>query len=133
MESKGEAIIRHLLEREHYKFKQEVSFPDLKGFKNSVLRFDFKIDHPALGPCLVEFQGVQHYEYNQHFSKSKQKWRYAQQMDIRKASYCLLHKIPLFIIPYTDIGELKEASDIFQKKYRVKNKNHTMLNKPSKN
>ena len=47
-----------------------------------------------------------------------------QENDRRKNSYFLAKNIPLYRIPYWEVYNLKTADDIFQEKFRVKDRWH---------
>lgn len=121
--SKGESKIVDLLNQARIHFEREKTFSDLKHGK---FRFDFLI-HVRGADRIVEFNGEQHYEYVGKFYKDKVEWRQAIGRDMRKISYCLAHNIPLYIIPYWEIDNIKCASDLFQPKYlaRDRYKNYT--------
>lgn len=121
--SKGENKITGLLNQAKIRFEREKTFSDLKHGK---FRFDFLIHVPG-ADCIVEFNGEQHYEYVGKFYKDKVEWRQAMGRDMRKISYCLAHNIPLYIIPYWEIDNIKSADDLFQPKYlaRDRYKNYT--------
>lgn len=123
LESKGEQRVREILERERFHFIQEYSFPDLRSYKGKPLRFDFAVfnDDSVVAAC-IEVSGRQHFEYVPHFSKNKILWQYARERDLQKAQYCLVHKIPLYSIPYCDIELLNSSEDIFRSLYCVKRK-----------
>jgi hypothetical protein len=42
--------------------------------------------------------------------------------DMRKISYCLAHNIPLYIIPYWEIDNIKRAEDLFNPKFLAKDR-----------
>ena len=119
MRSKGEQLIATLLNKGHIKYKTEATFPDCKGYRGKLLRFDFYIPSKK---CCIEWHGEQHYRFIKHFSKSKKEWLYRREMDLKKAQYCLDNGITLYAIPYTDYDLLKSADDLFQDKYKVKSK-----------
>ena len=121
--SKGENKIVDLLNQARIRFEREKTFSDLKHGK---FRFDFLI-HVHGADCIVEFNGEQHYEYVGKFYRDKTEWRQAMGRDMRKISYCLAHNIPLYIIPYWEIDNIKCADDLFQPKYlaRDRYKNYT--------
>lgn len=121
--SKGENKIVDLLNQARIRFEREKTFSDLKHGK---FRFDFLI-HVHGTDCIVEFNGEQHYEYVGKFYRDKTEWRQAMGRDMRKISYCLAHNIPLYIIPYWEIDNIKCADDLFQPKYlaRDRYKNYT--------
>lgn len=122
LESKGEQRVREILEQERFCFVQEYSFPDLHSYKGKALRFDFAVFNGDSVAACIEVQGRQHFEYVQHFSKNKILWQYARERDLQKAQYCLVHKIPLYSIPYCDIELLNSSEDIFRPLYCVKRK-----------
>ena len=126
MESKGELAIRNILEKARIPFIQEYSPPDLTSIKNKPLRYDFAIlDVSGTVDkviALVEFDGKQHFEYVEFFSKKKQKWDYMREMDVRKNKYALMNDIPLYRIPYDKLGALNSVEDIFLEDYRIKTK-----------
>lgn len=130
MESKGEMIIRSILEEEGVFFRQEYSFSDCKSFKGKPLRFDFAIFKDGKVEFLCEVDGRQHFEYVEFFSKNKQKWKYQREMDVQKNSYALAHGIPLYRIPFNRIEELKTIEDIKNDEFLVKNRFHNYLNNP---
>ena len=122
MESKGEILIRKILQKEGYFFKQEYSFPQLKSYKGAPLRFDFAVFNGSKPAALIEWQGEQHYHYVEHFTKNKINWKYARERDLQKARFALLNGIPLYCIPYSDYDKIHTSKDIFSDMYLIKNK-----------
>ena len=111
--SKGEDKIIDILNRARIRFEREKTYSDLKHGK---FRFDFLI-HLRGADCIVEFNGEQHYEFVGKFYKNQLEWRQAQGRDMRKITYCLAHKIPLYIIPFWEIDNIKTVEDLFQPKF----------------
>jgi hypothetical protein len=107
--SKGENRIIDLLNAAHIRFEREKTYSDLKHGK---FRFDFLI-HLHSADCIVEYNGEQHYEFVGKFYKNQAEWRQAMGRDMRKISYCLAHNIPLYIIPYWELENIKCAEDLF--------------------
>lgn len=122
--SKGENKITDLLNQARIRFVREKTFSDLK---HGTFRFDFYIPNVLGGDCIIEFNGEQHYEFVGKFYKNQVEWRQALGRDMRKISYCLAKNIKLFIIPYWEIDQIKCANDLFQEKYRARDryKNYT--------
>lgn len=112
--SKGEEKIISLLKKGGYKFEREKSFKDLK---RGLYRFDFYVHRARAKDCLVEFQGQQHYTHVSKFYSCRADFEKAKERDRRKISYCLAHDIPLYIIPYWELENLKTAKDLFSKKF----------------
>lgn len=121
--SKGENKIIDLLNAAHIRFEREKTYSDLRHGK---FRFDFLI-HLHGADCIVEYNGEQHYEFVGKFYKNQAEWRQAMGRDMRKISYCLAHNIPLYIIPYWELENIKCAEDLFQLKFRARDryKNYT--------
>ena len=63
--SKGEERIIKLLKKGRYRFEREKRFSDLKKGK---YRFDFYVVGGRAVPCLIELQGMQHYQPVRKFS-----------------------------------------------------------------
>lgn len=115
--SKGEEKIILLLKKGHYKFEREKSFTDLKRGK---YRFDFYVY--GTQPCLVEFQGKQHYQYVSKFYRNRAQFESAKERDRRKISYCLANKIPIYIIPYWELDSMYSAAELFQDRFLAKSR-----------
>lgn len=101
--SKGEIIIKNILEEHHINFIQEYTFTDLKSDKNHLLRFDFAIlkDGGSLD-FLIEFDGRQHFFKSEIFKMDDQNFEYRKSLDEKKNRYCQNNHIKLIRIPYTD-------------------------------
>lgn len=122
--SKGEEKIAKILEVNNLKFKREVTFPDLKGIKNNLLRFDFGVYENGNLLFLIEMDGAQHFSYNKHFHKNISNFNRAREWDRKKNSYCLIHQIPLIRIPYWSLDQLTLVDLLKNPDYRVTNKWH---------
>lgn len=68
--SKGEQKLINLFRRGGIHFEREVSFEDLHGKGQTLLRFDFALYHNNKICCLVEYDGIQHFQYTPHFHKN---------------------------------------------------------------
>lgn len=95
IKSKGEEIIKKSLCRLGLDYKQEFSFCDLKAI--NYLRFDFAIFSNNNLVCLIEFQGIQHYQDLGEFGKQQR-----ETTDQMKRDYCAVHSIPLYEIAYDE-------------------------------
>ena len=113
-----EEKIIELLQKSKIDFQREKRFTNLKKGK---YRFDFEV-YVEGAPVLLEIQGEQHHQYVGKFYNTRAEFKTAQERDRCKISYCLSHGIPLYIIPYWEIDNLRSASDIFQEKYRARNR-----------
>lgn len=117
--SQGEEKIINLLKKGKYKFEREKRFSDLK---HGLYRFDFYVYGGRSTPCVLEFNGYQHYAQLKKFQPTARDFRAQQERDRRKISYCLSHNIPLYIIPYWELDSIRTAADLFKDKYRAKDK-----------
>ena len=111
--SKYEEQIIHLLRAAGVKFIREKTYDDLKGGR---FRFDFYL--PGFD-CLIEIDGEQHFRQVTKFQRTRAEFLKQQEHDRQKNSYCLANNIALFRIPYWELPNIKQASDLFQKKFRV--------------
>lgn len=105
--SVGELKIKEILDQNNICYKEQISFPNLKGEAN-VLRFDFGLYRDNTLLCLIEINGIQHYEPVEHFGGEK---RFLQQKkyDNLKVDYCKNYNIPLIIIPYYEIKDINKS------------------------
>lgn len=104
--SKGELLIKQILDVSNIKYKQQYKFNDLKH--KDFLKFDFaviNIDNTV--EYLIEFNGEQHYKLKRKFHKSQENFITNQYRDSLKVSYCLEKNIPLYIIKFDDDINLK--------------------------
>lgn len=111
--SKYEEQVIRLLRAANIKFIREKTFSDLKGGR---FRFDFYL--PGF-ECLIEVDGLQHFKQVSKFQRTRAEFLKQQEHDRQKNSYCLANHITLFRIPYWELSNIKQANDLFQKKFRV--------------
>lgn len=116
--SKGEQLIKSILENENVRYQQEKIFTDLR---NGKMRFDFFL--PELG-ILLEYDGEGHFQQIKKFYKNQQEFNHAKQNDRYKNSYALSRGIPLYRIPYWDINKITTLNDITQPQYLVQTRWH---------
>lgn len=105
--SKGENKISEILNKNNIEFKREFSFEDLKTDKNTSLRFDFAIFKNKKLFCLLECQGIQHYNVVDFFG-GHEKFQQQQNYDSLKRDYCKEKNIKLIEIPYWDYDKIDE-------------------------
>jgi len=115
--SKGEERIIELLKKGRYKFEREKRFSDLK---HGLYRFDFYVVGGRAIPCVIEYNGEQHYQHVKKFHATRTEFEAAKERDRRKISYCLAHNIPLYIIPYWELDNLHTAADLFNPRFRAR-------------
>ena len=65
------------------------------------------------------------------FQKTRKDFLAQKERDRRKISYCLAHKIDLYIIPYWDINKIKSVKDLFRPMYKARSRWHCDLNNSS--
>lgn len=104
--SKGEEKIGNLLAKMSIAFEKEKVYDDLVNPKtNQPLRFDFYL--PQYN-CLIEYDGVQHFTYNNSGWNNKEHYEGTIYRDGLKNQYCIDHNIKLIRIPYTDFDFINE-------------------------
>lgn len=113
-----ELVVEKLLLQADIPFEREKIFKDCY---NGRYRFDFVAKDLSF---IIEVQGIQHYQFIPKFYKNKTEFKKAQERDRRKISYCLAHKLCLYIIPYWEINNLHSAIDLFQLRFIPKDKYH---------
>ncbi len=111
--SKGEQLIKSILENENVRYQQEKIFTDLR---NGKMRFDFFL--PEL-EILLEYDGAQHFQQIIKFHRIQQEFNHAKQNDRYKNSFALAHGYRLYRIPYWEMDNIKTFSDIIQEKFYV--------------
>ncbi len=107
--SVGELQIMKFLKDNNIIFISQYSFDDLKYIK--LLYFDIAIfDKNGKLLCLIEYNGIQHYVYNEFYHKTLEGFELHKYKDKLKIDYTISHEIPLFIIRYDEdiIKRMKE-------------------------
>ena len=108
--SKGEQKIHDILINNNITFALHYSFDDLRSeYKNVPYSFDFAIFKNNKLQYLIEYDGQQHFYY-QNSPRSwntKENYEKCQKRDTIKNNYCLQHNIPLIRIPYTYLNHLQ--------------------------
>lgn len=102
--SLGETQVEKALNELNISYKREYTFKDLIG-DSKPLRFDFAIFKNDILYCLIECQGLQH-QMPVSFWGGEEKFKNVVKYDKLKEDYCLLHKIPLYYIPYQDYNKI---------------------------
>jgi len=109
--SKGENLIEIFLIENNINYKQQYTFSDLKYKK--MLQYDFGIiDNFGNLKSLIEYNGEQHYKYNEFMFKTQEDFKISQAKFQMKFDYCKKNNIPLFIIKYNENINLK-LNEIF--------------------
>lgn len=116
-----ERVIYNILIKEKIPFEREKQFKDCY---NGYYRYDYYLPRQNI---ILEVNGTQHYEYTKIFHKKRADFTKAKERDRRKISYCLAHNIPIYIIPYWEIENLKTFKDIISEKFRATSKFHNDL------
>ena len=111
--SKGEYIVKMLLENNNIPFTMQKTYPDLISPKNKLLRYDFFIDNSFL----LEIDGTFHY-YASGGWATEEKVKRTQEYDQIKNNYCKINHIPLKRIPYNQINNLT-IEDIMSEKFLI--------------
>lgn len=103
---KGEARLMELLTVHNIEFQPQYVISECKykkplPFDNAVLNNDKTLK------CLIEYQGIQHYEPVSYFG-GEEKFMVQQIRDKIKYNYCKDHNIPLLIIPYWEFDNMED-------------------------
>jgi len=109
--SQGEIIVEKFLKDNNFKYHKQFFFKDLKYKKE--LKFDFAIvDENNNLNFLLEYNGIQHYKFNERFHKTKSGFQLSKYRDKLKIEYCKKNKIDIFIIRYDEDVNLR-LNEIF--------------------
>lgn len=120
MSNYEEKVVK-ILKKEKIKFQREKTFSDLKKGK---YRFDFFIPNFKGAPILIEVHGEQHYKQVKKFQPTRKDFLAQKERDRRKISYCLAHRIDLYIIPYWDIDKIDSVKDLLKPMYKARSRWH---------
>ena len=106
--SKGEQKIYEILTNNNITFSLHYSFNDLRSkYKNVPYSFDFAIFNDNKLSHLIEYDGEQHFYYQENGSwNTKENYEKGQIRDTIKNNYCIEHNIPLIRIPYTHFNHI---------------------------
>lgn len=107
LNSKGEALIKNILDENNICYNQQYTFPELRSESGSLLRFDFAIfNKDGSLKHLIEYNGQQHYECSEQWWNTQENFNILQNNDKKKIEYCKNNNIELRIIPYTDYNNI---------------------------
>lgn len=113
MSSKGEKLVRDILELQGLSFREQNVFPDRVSLNGkNLLRDDFAIlDTKGKVVGTIEFHGRQHYELIQFGGKSQtdaeKRFKDGQERDKIKSDYLKAHGIKQFVISYKDVDKVQ--------------------------
>lgn len=107
--SRGEHKISAVLDENNISYTQGYTFDDLRGVGDGLLSYDFYIQSIN---CLIEFQGVQHYQPVKRFGGTD-KFEIQVEHDKRKREYAFNHGYTLVEIRYDDDID-KKLKDIIR-------------------
>lgn len=101
-ESKGEKAIAQWLSEHGISFEREYKFDDCCNKRK--LPFDFAILDGYKIKCLIEYDGIQHYD-NRCFGGGRS-YQSIKQNDLFKTAYCKRKGLKLIRIPYTQLTNI---------------------------
>lgn len=111
--SAGVRKIYDFLTQRKFNFDTEHTFPDLFGYSDKLLRFDFAIidgDGPEK-PILIEFDGQHHYfpvDYRgEGEAEALRRHKNCVKYDKKKNAYCKTHNLRLIRIPYWELNNIE--------------------------
>lgn len=102
--SKSEIWVNNYLQDTGFNFSSQKTYPDLFGIGGNLLSYDFIIHNDNTAPCLIECQGIQHYQPVDYFG-GKESFEKQQEHDRRKRKYARTHGIRLIEIPCHGLNE----------------------------
>lgn len=105
--SKGETIIKQLLDIKEIQYITEYWFNDLYGEGGAHLRYDFAIFFNNKLCGLIEYNGIQHYQPIEYWG-GQQQLEKQQRQDRIKEKYCKEKNIPFIIFTYQEDNSLIE-------------------------
>ncbi|WP_239704872.1 hypothetical protein [Mammaliicoccus sp. E-M24] len=115
--SKGEKKIKFYLEKLNIDYQEQLSFDDcINANTGKILKFDFGVYHNEQLQILIEYDGRQHFEANDHFG-GEEKLKLQQYLDGIKNEYCKYNNIPLLRIPYTKFNIIETILQTELEKY----------------
>ena len=103
LKSKGEEKIIKLLQENNIFFETQKIFKDcVFPNTNRPAIFDFYVNNSYI----IEYDGIQHYEYNNRGWSNLENLEKVQARDKFKNNWCFQNNIPIIRIPYTYLNEL---------------------------
>lgn len=109
MKSLGEKRMAEFLSQKHLEYVREFVFEQCVNENGNVLPFDFAIFNKDQLMCVIEYQGIQHYEVPKRAPEFGKLQR--EITDKIKKQFCKDHNIPLYEIKYNE--------DIVDKLYEI--------------
>ena len=101
--SKGEEKISKLLDENNIQYIKQKTFDNCRFPKtNAVAKFDFYVNNTYL----IEFDGIQHYQYNNNGWNNEEKFKELKERDNFKTNWYRENHIPIIRIPYTQYDNL---------------------------
>lgn len=103
---KREKRVSDHLKKSGYHFDRQVWFDECRNER--VLPFDFAVYDKDKLICLIEYQGMQHYEPVELFG-GREQLRVQKLHDRIKREFCKKNNIPLIEIPYWEIDNIEKT------------------------
>lgn len=104
--SKGEFKIEEYLKNNDIEYKRQYRITlERYLFSRNSLRVDFFLPQHNI---FIEFNGIQHYEFNSYFHKSEDDFKVQVERDKRLKKYCKKNKTKLIIIKYNQVGKIEK-------------------------
>jgi len=97
--SRGEKLLRELLDEARIQYEAEKTFPTLKNDRTGYhLYLDFYLPEKDY---VIEYHGIQHYKVQERFGNSITE---TQRRDKMKEDFCQAHNLKYLCIPYNEVG-----------------------------
>lgn len=121
IDSTGEATIVRLLNSWNITYQKEYTFDDCKD--KSVLPFDFGVLKEEKLICVIEFDGLQHFQkvrFNgMTEERAQEAFEIGQIHDRIKNDYCQKNNIPLLRIKYSEIENIEQILLLFLNQFKL--------------
>ena len=101
--SQGELLVANLLKLKNINYQTQKTFENCRFVDtNALAKFDFYIENTYL----IEYDGIQHFEYKNTDWNTEEKFQITKSHDEYKNQWCKENNIPLIRIPYTKLDTL---------------------------
>lgn len=109
IKSKGEMKIQQYLQQNNIKYCSQYSFDDIVLSSGRRPFYDFVIlDKNKNIKCVIEYQGIQHYTYDNNGWNNEENFEQTKRRDKEKKKGLIKKQIPLYEIPYWELNNIED-------------------------
>ncbi len=121
-ESRGEKLVRYILNNYDIAFLTQYEFDDLRGRKGHLLKYDFSIkNEEKCVKLIIEYDGEFHFRKIHKGNGHEDTVEH----DKRKNQYCIDNNIPLIRIPYWEFDNIERILENVLKHYNLIDSDNT--------